>query len=266
MVGRTFEHQQQLYAGYQCLDGKATLGYARARNSEGGDVDRAHRTQQVILALSDEVLSDFTTLIRQAPALYNQLSSGVNTNLTLTDILGLAMLARDIPLDSIQQGVIDNSMMAPGTVEINGQVAAIERPYPDMIRELVDRIFAGGAMVPGASGDPTTLMQQEQARIAIVNGAGVQGLAADTRDYLTAQGMNVVAIGNTGDYPEPYRSPFPTRTIIFVHSGKPYAMEYLKALMKFDSSSQIVFSFDPSASADIVVALGSDWGFDNPMP
>jgi len=266
MVGRTFEHQQQLYAGYQCLDGKATLGYARARNSEGGDVDRAHRTQQVILALRDQVLSDFTNLIRQAPTLYNQLSSGVNTNLTLPDILGLAMLAKDIPIESIQQGVIDNSMMAPGKVDIEGQVAFIEQPYPDRIRELVDRVFGGGAMVPGASGDATALMQQEQARIAVVNGAGVAGLAADTADYLTAQGMNVVGFGNTADYEETYRGPFPDRTVIFVHSGKPYALEYLWTLMQFNSSNQIKFDFDPDAPADIVVALGFDWGYSHPMP
>jgi hypothetical protein len=145
-------------------------------------------------------------------------------------------------------------------------VADIEKPYPDKIRELVDRIFAGGTMVPGATGDATALMQQEQARIAIVNGAGVAGLAASTNDYLIAQGMNVVGFGNTTDYPDHYITPFPGRTILIVHSGKPYAMKYLMALMKFDSSSQIIFSFDPTAPADIVVALGSDWGSSNPMP
>jgi LCP family protein required for cell wall assembly len=266
MVGRTYEHQQQLYAGYQCLDGKATLGYARARNTEGGDVDRATRTQQVLLAIRDKVLTDFPTLIRQAGTLYNQLSSGVNTNLALPEILGLAMLAKDIPLDSIQRAIINYDHMAPGQVTLSGQAAFIERPYPDRIRELVDRVFGGGAMVPGASGEAAALMQQEQARVAIVNGAGVAGLAADTSDYLTAQGMNVVGFGNTGDYPENYRSPFPTRTVLFVHNGKPYVMGYLWDLMRFDTSSQIVFDFDPSASADIVVALGSDWGSNNPMP
>jgi LCP family protein required for cell wall assembly len=265
-VGRTFENSQLLEPGYQCLDGKATLGYARARNTENGDVDRAHRTQQVILAIRDQVLANLPSVMARAPSLYTQLSSGINTNLTLPDALSLAMTARNVPIESIQQGVIDFTMMQPITVMINGARADVEKPYPDKIRELVDRVFAGGTMVPGATGDATSLMQQEQARIVIVNGAGVAGLASDTNDYLLAQGMNVVGFGNSTDYPDRYIGPFPGRTILIVHSGKPYAMKYLQALMAFDSSSQIVFDFDPEAPADIVVGLGSDWGYDNPMP
>ena len=43
-------------------------------------------------------------------------------------------------------------------------------------------------------------------------------------------------------------------------------MTYLMAMMKFNSSSQIIVDFDPTAPEDIVVALGSDWGTSNPMP
>jgi hypothetical protein len=96
--------------------------------------------------------------------------------------------------------------------------------------------------------------------VVVINGTGVGGLAAQTSDYLTAQGMNVTDFGNTGDYPDKYYSPFPDRTIIIVHAGKPYAMQYLMALMKFNSTSQIEVDFNPSAPEDIVVALGTDWG------
>ena len=73
------------------------------------------------------------------------------------------------------------------------------------------------------------------------------------------QGMNVTGFGNTTDYPDKYNYPFPNRTIIIVHAGKPYAMQYLMALMQFSSSSQVVMDFNPNAAADIVVALGYDW-------
>jgi hypothetical protein len=72
--------------------------------------------------------------------------------------------------------------------------------------------------------------------------------------------MNVIGKGNTGDYPDKYYSPFPSRTILIVHSGKPYAIQYLMGLMKFDSASQIIVDFNPNAPEDILVALGSDWG------
>jgi hypothetical protein len=36
--------------------------------------------------------------------------------------------------------------------------------------------------------------------------------------------------------------------------------------MKFDSSNQVVVSFNPNASADIVLAIGADWVKSNPIP
>ncbi len=267
-VGRTYENSALLEPGYQCLDGKSTLGYARARYTEGGDVDRATRQQQVLFAIRDKVFdpANFLSLIAQAPTLYNELSGGINTNLTLNDALQLAMLAKDIPLDSIQHGVIDYTMMQDGFYNLNGQQLAVLRPYPDKIRELVDSIFGGGTMQPMATGTVEEKMQAEAARIVVINGSGVPGMAAQTSDYLKTQGMNVIAFGNTGDYPDEYYSPFPDRTIIIVHAGKPYAMQYLMALMQFNSASQIRVDFDPNAPEDIVVALGSDWGYNNPMP
>ena len=103
-------------------------------------------------------------------------------------------------------------------------------------------------------------MQAEAARVVVINGTGVEGMAKLTSEYLTTQGMNVSAFGNTGDYPDMYYSPFTDRTIIIVHAGKPYAMQYLMALMQFNSLSQIKVDFNPNAPEDIVVALGIDWG------
>ena len=267
-VGRTFEHSVTLEPGYQCLDGKSTLGYARNRYTEGGDVDRAVRQQQVLLAIRDKVFDpkNFLSLIAQAPTLYNQLSGGINTNLPLPDAMRLAVLAKDIPLDGIHRGVIDYTMMQDGFYDLNGQQLAILRPYPDKIRELVDGIFGSGSMQPMTTGTIEEKMKAEAGSIVVINGSGVSGMAARTSDYLKAQGMNVTGFGNTGDYPDNYASPFPGRTILIVHGGKPYAMQYLMALMNFDSSSQTVVDFNPNAPEDIVVALGTDWAANNPLP
>jgi LCP family protein required for cell wall assembly len=272
-VGVLYEHGTvTLDPGYQCLDGKTALGYARARDvSQGvamGDVERSQHQQQVIMAIRDKVLApgNFLNLMGQASTLYSELSGGVKTNLPLPDAMRLAMLAKDIPLDSIQNGVIDYTMMQDGYTEMNGQPAAILRPFPDKIRELVDKIFGGGTMDPMATGTVDEKMKAEGARVLVINGTGVAGMAAQTSDYLKAQGVNVTSFGNTVDYPDQYYSPFPDRTIIIVHAGKPYVMQYLMALMKFNSSNQIRVDFKPDSPEDIVVALGSDWNASNPMP
>jgi LCP family protein required for cell wall assembly len=267
-VGRTFEHSVTLKPGYQCLDGKSTLGYARNRYTTNGDVDRAGRQQQVILAIRDKVFqpANFLSLISQAPTLYNELSGGINTNLPLSDAMRLAVLAKDIPLASIKQGVINYTMMQDGFTNVNGQQLAILRPYPDKIRELVDSIFGSGTMQPLAAGTIEEKMKAEAARVVVINGTGVSGMASKTSDYLKTQGMNITGFGNTGDYPDSYNPPFPTRTTLIVHAGKPYAMQYLMALMKIKSLDQIKVDFNQNSPADIIVALGSDWGSNNPMP
>jgi LCP family protein required for cell wall assembly len=267
-VGRTYEHSALLEPGYQCLDGKSTLGYARARYTEGGDVDRAVRQQQVIQAIMDKVFApaNFPGLVASAPSLYSQLSAGINTNISLNDALRLAVLVKDLPRENIKWGTIDYTMANIGSVLVNDMVQSIMRPYPDQIRNLVDSIFSSGSMLPAAPGDLTQKMQDEAARVAIVNGSGVEGLASLTADYLSGQGMNVVGYGNTGDYPTTYYRPFPDRTIIIVHGEGLYAMQYIQAVMGFDNQNQILFDYDPEAGVDIIVALGYDWAYDNPMP
>ena len=271
-AGVMYEHGTTIIKpGYQCLSGKVALGYARTRDIaqgvKGGDVERSQNQQRVILAIRDKVLSNLPALVTQAVPLYNQISSGVHTNLSLDDILRLAMLAKDIPSGSIQQGVIDYTMMQDGKTVVNGQTVDILRPYPDKIRELVDKIFGGGSLAPAASGDPTQLMQQEEARVLVINGSGVSGIAQKTADYFKGQGMSVTGAGNMADYPDKYYfPPLPDRTMLIVHAGKPYTMKYLMALMKFDNANQLVFDFNPAAPADIVLAVGADWANSNPMP
>jgi LCP family protein required for cell wall assembly len=257
--------------GYQCLSGKVALGYARARDVvqgvTGGDVQRSQDQQRVIMAVRDKVLSNLPALVTKAVPLYNEISSGVHSDLSLDDILRLAMLAKDIPTSSIQQGVIDYTMMIDQQTTINGVPADVLRPFPDKIRELVAKIFGGGTLSPEATGSPTQLMQQEAARVLVVNASSMNGIAQKTYDYLKAQGMNVLGPGNLADYPDRYLyPPLPNRTMLIIHTGKPYAVKYLMALMKFNSANQVVVVFNPSAPADIVLAIGADWANSNPMP
>lgn len=252
-----YGHMTDLEPGLQTMCGPIALAYARARNTEHEDIDRAHRQQQVILAIRQKVLQNLLSLVAKAPTLYQELSSGIHTNLSFDDVMRLAMLAKDIPLENIQRGVIDYTMAAPGEVNYNGQVLAIVRPMPDKIRVLRDAIFGGGAASPLASGDATQLMQQEGARVVFLNGTYTAGLAGATQEYFVAQGMNVVNVGNAS---------YTARTIIIDHTGNPYLVRYLMTVMNITSSSQFRIDFNPNAAADVEVILGDDWALNNPMP
>ncbi len=107
-----------LKPGVQTLPGDLALAYARPRKTEGGDFDRAKRHSKVIMAIRERVLNlnMLPTLIAKAPVLYQELSAGMHTNLTLDQAIRLAWLAQQIPDESIKQGVIGRRPGAVGEI------------------------------------------------------------------------------------------------------------------------------------------------------
>ena len=242
---------------YRHLTGPRALAYARCRHESqgcsGGDVGRAKRQQQVILAIRDKVLEPetFATLITQASQLYAEFSSGIHTNMSLEDAIQLAVLAKDIRVDDIKRGVIDNTMAIPADTTINGVPANVLRPVPDLIRILRDEIFVpGGPLSPLAQGDPVALMQSDQAKVRIINNTYTAGLEERTASFLTAQGMQVVEFG-----PPTGAS---NTTKIILYSSKLYALRYLTELFGV-GSQQITIQPDPASTVDIEIRLGEDW-------
>lgn len=249
---------KKIKPGRQVLPGDMALAYARARKTEGGDFDRAERQQQVIMAIRDRLLdiNMFSTLISKAPTLYQELSSGVQTNMTLDQAIRLAWLAQQIKDENIKKGII-------GTTHVNfvktpdGMDAL--KPLPDQIRLLRDEIFTTtGPVSPVAANMPSAdLMKIEAARISVLNGSATSGLAAQTGDFLTGQGMNVNNIGNAESL---YNN-----TTIIDYSGKPYTIKFLIETMGINEN-YIYSRYDPTQPSDIAVILGVDWGTTNPMP
>ena len=248
----------KLKRGAHDLPGNLALAYARARNTEGGDFDRAGRQMQVIMAIRDRILSYdmLATLISRAPGIYEQLSAGVQTNLGLDQAIQLAWLIQQIPEEDIKTGSIGTDHVTFGKSPDGDDVL---KPRPEQIRILRDELFAtGGLASPALAGaDPQELMQIENAKVSVLNGAGVPGLATRTSDYLTTQGVNVV---NTGDAPEQYSA-----TTIISYTGNPYTIKYLVDLMGINEN-RIYIRFDPASQVDVEVILGFDWANNNSMP
>ena len=245
--------------GIRHLSGEAALAYARCRSvSQGcddGDVGRAHRQQQVILGIREKVLrpSRFPEYVAQAPEFYNALQSGIQTNMAFDDGLKLAVLMREIPLDRIQMGVIDDHMVNFGNVTLGGQNASVLLPIPDKIRELRDQIFiTGGPTSPLAQGDPTALMQADGARVFVTNNSYTASLDQRTGNFLLSQGMGVTGLGpSTGAS---------NTTVVVLYSPKLYTVRYLiNPLGMISTSNQIIFNPDPNAPADVEIRLGNDW-------
>jgi len=247
-----------LKPGRVTLDGQLALAYARQRHTENGDVDRANRQQQVILAIRDRLLDPAYApeLFAKAPLLYQELGSGVRTNMSFSDAFALARLAIQIKDANLTKRVIDYTMMEDAKSP-NG--LDILLPIPDKMREMRDEVFTtGGPLSPLAQGaDPLVLAKAEGARISVLNGAGVDGLAGRTGDYFTSQGLNVTNLGNGTPS---------VVTIIYDYTGKPYTMKYLQTLFGITSPAQVVSKYDPNATVDVAINVGGDWATNNPMP
>lgn len=129
------------------LDGAETLAYARTRRGPGGDFARAERQQQVALAILDRVVGFdmIGTLVAKAPILFQQLASGVRTNMSLNEMIALAWLGASIDKADIQQEVIaPPGMVGFHTTETGAQVL---RPVPSEIRKIRDKLFVDTSLI-----------------------------------------------------------------------------------------------------------------------
>ncbi len=240
--------------GCQTLLGYQVLGYVRNRHTAGGDIDRANRQQQVILALTDQVFSaeNFPKMVAKAPKIYEETQAGLRTNLSFTDAMKLGALLSQIPQENIEHGVIDYSMAVLDSVTVGGKKASILKPFPDQIRVLRDEIFtASGALAPLASGNATALMQTEAARVRVLDGTNSDGLAERTANYLLAQGMQVTEICTANRAYD--------RTVIVLYGPSLYTLRYLYALFGVSASSQILIEVDSTSAVEVEIRLGKDW-------
>jgi len=247
-----------LEPGEYTLPGDHALAYARNRKTSGGDFDRAKRTQQVILGVRDRVLSFemLPTLVVKAPTLYNELASGIRTNMTLDEVIKLAWKVYQMPAENIKQAVIGPDMVQ-FAFSADGQDILI--PIPDEIRLLRDEIFStSGAVGPAAVGDDDqVLMEAEAARVSVQNGTTTEGVASRTAEWLRGQKINVVDESNADQLYD--------TTTIFIYNGKPYTVRYLSNIMGLENP-RVYNRYDPNATYDIAVVVGADWSNSNPMP
>jgi LCP family protein required for cell wall assembly len=249
-----------LKPGRQTLPGDLALAYVRARKGAGDDFGRSQRQQQVILAIRDRIISFdmLPTLVSRSGALYNELSSGVHTNLTLDQVIRLAWLGVQIPEGSIRRGAIaPPDMVKLETVSSAEGPKDVLKPITDKIRELRDEIFTDtGAIAPAPGMELLDRVKAEGAKVAVLNGTLTPNLASRTAEFLNSQGMKAEA----GD-----SNSKTTYTEIYYFTGKPYTVKYLVDLMKIDKF-HIHFREQPDSPVDVQVILGDVWASNNPMP
>lgn len=237
-------------AGRQHLDGEAALKYARTRATFGGDVDRAGRQQAVIMAIRNKILNlgMAPQLLASAPELWRVVQDNVRTDLTLSEIIQLALFAQDISRESVRNIVIGYEYVYNETTP-DGQDVLV--PDREKLRSLRQELFAPPALPTPEIRNLPQLMVQESARIAILNGTPVFGLAGATQTYLQSLNFNVVEIGNADS--SEYRT-----TQVIDYGSNPGTTRYLIQIMDIPPLN-ITTGTRPTGDFDVLIVLGADW-------
>lgn len=237
--------------GWQHMDGALALKYARTRHNDQGDFGRAHRQQQVILAVRDKVLKSdmLPTLVTRAGSIADILGNSVQTNLSIDQLIRLARLSTQIDAKNIKQATIDENMTLPYSTPTDPPQDVLI-PLRDKIREVRDQIFGTAPITTSISsgtpgGPPSGL------RIIVENGTYVEGLAAKTADHLKSLGFNVISFTSADrfDY---------AQSRIINYSGQADTAFKLAQTLGLSATNVITIA-NGRTDTDIVVTLGSDY-------
>ena len=244
--------------GEHVLPGDLALGYVRTRDTLEGDFGRNKRQQQVLVGLQKKIFSAeiLPVLIPRLPGLYRNLSSNVETNLTLNQIVSLAWAVKDINPQSVQTWAIREPIV---TADVNDRQQYILVPDLEQIRKIwqdMQNITATPVPEPTREITLEEYLAEENASITILNATSSPGLASITAEFLEAKGFQIGEVGNADKYKD--------QTLIYDYSGKPYTVQTLLHVMGY-TQNRLFYRSDPSVTADIVIMLGADWVQENPM-
>lgn len=211
MVERTFVDPQYPTAderwmmisfkkGPQHFSGDQALIFARSRhgnNGEGSDFARSRRQQLIMMAIREKLLS-LQTLSdpTRMSALYSVVSSHVQTDLTLWDMLQLAPLAKDFSREHVTMRVLTD---APDGELTAANVAGAFMLFPNKpdwseIRELAQNPFRVSEAT--SSTRPVVAPQTDLPKLEVKNGTTRSGFASQIAAKLERSGYEIVAFGN----------------------------------------------------------------------
>lgn len=232
-------------AGVQQFNGKKALLYARSRYSSS-DFARSERQRQIVVALQEKVLQlgTFSNPVT-VTKLLNSVSSNVTTNLSLNEIMRIYDIGKNIPPASIASfSLTDEGNVLVKTDNING--ASVVVPKAGTFNYTAIQSYARNSL-------RDSFLKSENAKIVILNGSGIEGLANKRADELKSYGYNVALVDNAprSDYAS-------TELIDFTNGVKKYTKRYLEQRLKVLTTSGSGGIDNTIYGADFVIIVGSN--------
>lgn len=225
--------------GVYHLDGKHALWYARSRyTSPGGDLDRNHRQQRVLRGMWNKAKE--LNFLSRLPELWNEMSSSIQTDLQLDDIVWLASLAPKLDNAHIRGGFIDGAALQPWTTPSK---ASVYLPNAEKMLEQVQATF----------NPPSNIASQAPVSVEVWNGTSNPDWDILATDQLQWAGY-IVPSFQTADRQDYAR----TQIVDFTTTPKGSRLPALMRLFNVDQAD-VISQPDPNSPAPFRVIVGANY-------
>lgn len=240
IAGNETWEKKTLGVGVYHMNGEEALWYTRSRENTI-DFDRGRRQQQVLRAIWAETKS--SGMITQIPSLWDQMTSIVQTNMPLTEVIPLIPLALSIEPNDIENHFFRKGWETVAWQPPNGDNVQLPEPNGGMTR-LIENFLS----------PPTqNRLRLENARIEIYNGTPNEGWDIVAAERLVWEGFAPLAMGaaDQGDYPD---------TVIYDYTGstKGSSIGELARLLNIRPEN-IIQQPEANRTADFKIVLGANY-------
>jgi LCP family protein required for cell wall assembly len=231
--------------GLQTFDGNQALNYVRSRETTS-DFARGQRQRAVLLAIKQkaESLGTISNPLKLS-GLINAFGNNVATDMSLSDADSLYNVIKSISNSNVSSiGLADapNDYVTTGSEE--GQ--SVDLPSAGLYNYSAIQTFVRGQLK-----DP--YLVKENAKVLVLNGTTVPGLATTEANLLKSYGYNVVGAANapTNDYAQ-------TKLVDLSHGKDKYTAHYLEQRLNVTEQTTLPDTSIQTNGADFVIIIGND--------
>jgi LCP family protein required for cell wall assembly len=227
--------------GVHKLDPYTALWYVRARGSSS-DLDRGRRQIEVLRAIWRQAKG--AGLLAQVTGLWPQVQKIVETDMTLTDIVGLVPVALSLDPASVQQVVLtQNVHFTQWYTSDVGSFAWL--PVPAAWQTAVQNFVLPPSRSRLGGENPT---------VDVGAALPLKGYDQTAADRLSWEGYNVRLLKTESVVNR-------AETVIYDYTGgaKPNSLEAMRKALRV-SPGNVISQPDPNATADFRVEMGRDYG------
>lgn len=236
------DHSQRLYIdlkkGEQHLDGDKATQFLRFRYDELGDIGRVQRQQMLIRALIEQSLKPQNIL--KISDILSVISSHLDTNLTVEELVALSGFAGQAKRSKVQMLMLPGGFSGDGKTEISYWL-----PYENQIRSMMVQHFdlERGYNYQSREVEPSSL------RVVIQDSTGDQEAVRTIIQFLQKEGYRRVYLGN--NWSEPLQV-----TRIVAQKGDDLSAARLRRTLGI---GEVLVESTGNIDSDITIQLGEDW-------